>query len=743
MMTADNKHQAIATQGGHTPHDSSAGPTAAAVFAKHILGKYFVTPAARRGPSLVLRMLRAGRSAGGLEATKGATAGSQAASAGSAAARLVPTVGRRSPSPLRAAAGIPDVSLPASVIAPRLLVQRKPMLRPGDIRATGPTLVAPLALGVAVAQPLAARAPSGDRSPPPSTALSPPVSSLLVRRPYEPAAAKSTSAPDNRDYSIDRVASRPMAISGSGPAPLTAMTLSRPPVDSAAEIHTTLFPATDHDSQRAVAGADRTPPSLPHRPATALPIPATSLGVSAGATPYATPALRPGLFRRVSVSGLRPLVQRKPMLRRLGAIGATPPTSIAPPALGVAFAQPLAARMARAVAVLGGVRSPPPSTALSPPVSSLLVRRPYEPVAAKSTSTPGNHDYSIDRVAPRPMAIAVSGPAPLTPLTLSRPPVDSTAEIHATLFPATNRDSQRAVAGADRTPPSLPHRPATALQIPAASIDVSAGPTPYATSALPPGRFRRVSVSGLRPLVQRRPLSHRNTGASTSKAVSQPFGLNPAAPHQELSAASLFSLGSGLSLSSGPARPLTLGGFRHFVQHALLGRHGADTVLDASAPINTPAADRLQAFASTMPTAALVYGRGGVHSRTGGAQPAVRPAALRAVPGRPLPAAVVRAPHANDAVPTMTHRLDAPAAAQPRTTAALTLQKPRVEVAQIPTLLSATLGAAVPAAQAASMPDSGAPSVVSTLSIEALADRIFHILERRLVVERERRGIRP
>ena len=550
MMTADNKHQAIATQGGHTPHDSSAGPTAAAVFAKHILGKYFVTPAARRGPSLVLRMLRAGRSAGGLEATKGATAGSQAASAGSAAARLVPTVGRRSPSPLRAAAGIPDVSLPASVIAPRLLVQRKPMLRPGDIRATGPTLVAPLALGVAVAQPLAARAPSGDRSPPPSTALSPPVSSLLVRRPYEPAAAKSTSAPDNRDYSIDRVASRPMAISGSGPAPLTAMTLSRPPVDSAAEIHTTLFPATDHDSQRAVAGADR-------------------------------------------------------------------------------------------------------------------------------------------------------------------------------------------------TPPSLPHRPATALQIPAASIDVSAGPTPYATSALPPGRFRRVSVSGLRPLVQRRPLSHRNTGASTSKAVSQPFGLNPAAPHQELSAASLFSLGSGLSLSSGPARPLTLGGFRHFVQHALLGRHGADTVLDASAPINTPAADRLQAFASTMPTAALVYGRGGVHSRTGGAQPAVRPAALRAVPGRPLPAAVVRAPHANDAVPTMTHRLDAPAAAQPRTTAALTLQKPRVEVAQIPTLLSATLGAAVPAAQAASMPDSGAPSVVSTLSIEALADRIFHILERRLVVERERRGIRP
>lgn len=58
MMRTDNKHQAIATQGGHTPHDSSAGPTAAAVFAKHILGKYFVTPAARRGPSLVLRMLR-------------------------------------------------------------------------------------------------------------------------------------------------------------------------------------------------------------------------------------------------------------------------------------------------------------------------------------------------------------------------------------------------------------------------------------------------------------------------------------------------------------------------------------------------------------------------------------------------------------------------------------------------------------------------------------------------------------
>jgi hypothetical protein len=62
-----------------------------------------------------------------------------------------------------------------------------------------------------------------------------------------------------------------------------------------------------------------------------------------------------------------------------------------------------------------------------------------------------------------------------------------------------------------------------------------------------------------------------------------------------------------------------------------------------------------------------------------------------------------------------------------------------------PTLVAATLGpgTAQPAASpAGSAPNGSAAAMVAALPIQALADRVFSLLERRLVVERERRGIR-
>jgi hypothetical protein len=66
-------------------------------------------------------------------------------------------------------------------------------------------------------------------------------------------------------------------------------------------------------------------------------------------------------------------------------------------------------------------------------------------------------------------------------------------------------------------------------------------------------------------------------------------------------------------------------------------------------------------------------------------------------------------------------------------------------VNQVPTVVAATLGAATPtaAAQPAHQDLSGSQRAnLSSMPIQILADRIFSILERRLVVERERRGIR-
>jgi hypothetical protein len=65
-------------------------------------------------------------------------------------------------------------------------------------------------------------------------------------------------------------------------------------------------------------------------------------------------------------------------------------------------------------------------------------------------------------------------------------------------------------------------------------------------------------------------------------------------------------------------------------------------------------------------------------------------------------------------------------------------------VAAAPTLVSATLAAAPSSTANAAAPpaDATAQAPLPPLPIQALADRVFSLLERRLVVERERRGVR-
>ncbi|HET7863794.1 MAG TPA: hypothetical protein VFL86_05245 [Burkholderiaceae bacterium] len=77
----------------------------------------------------------------------------------------------------------------------------------------------------------------------------------------------------------------------------------------------------------------------------------------------------------------------------------------------------------------------------------------------------------------------------------------------------------------------------------------------------------------------------------------------------------------------------------------------------------------------------------------------------------------------------------------PLTAAELSL---RTAQAAAPTVVAATLGAAPPppAAPAAQAPAGNSPTQAAAMPIQDLAERVFHILERRLVVARERRGIR-
>jgi hypothetical protein len=601
------------------------------------------------------------------------------------------------PSSRRARVGILNVYRSPSLIAQRGLVQRKPMVRSsGEIHASAPTLVAqPLVAGKATAVII----PSADASPPTSRVFSPQVSSpaILFSRPHPvgPAAARWAGLLDGPEGGVDPGAHSPAGISVNGPA---------------------VAPS----SRRARVGI---------------------LNV----------------YRSPSLIAQRGLVQRKPMVRSSGEIHASAPTLVAQPLVAgkataviipSADASPptsstLAAHMTMADAGHPGGSSPPPRTAMSPPVSSRtdFVRHPgnVQPVAARSTSAPDHGDATAYPGAHKAVATGH----------------DSQSAIAGSGYPATDssRPYRRARLESLATP-LLPRDHVAGLSIPALSRVGSARPTPNAAAAGHPGLVRRASVPGLRQWVQRKPLSHHSIGGSAHRAMGQPSALNPraATPHPGRPARELFGHGSRLALEFGPAQLFVPAGFRHFVHHTLSDSRVSGSVIDPSARIVPLAADRLPVPASRMPKTTLGYGSDGgfVYPRTTTTQwpPAVSPRAHRELTGRPFPAKIVRGPRSDEGVEmsTRTLRLDAPPASPPLASPALTLPKPPTGVTSNPTLVSATLEATAPtvAAQAATRTsDHGPASVVSALSIEALADRIFHILERRLVVERERRGIRP
>ncbi|MER2515820.1 MAG: hypothetical protein ABTR92_05355 [Candidatus Accumulibacter phosphatis] len=125
----------------------------------------------------------------------------------------------------------------------------------------------------------------------------------------------------------------------------------------------------------------------------------------------------------------------------------------------------------------------------------------------------------------------------------------------------------------------------------------------------------------------------------------------------------------------------------------------------------------------------------------------------RQILDRPLVAGLERRHDLGDVLqaPDMTDLVvDVPTAAQPAAgtrpmATELTLRTSFAEENPLPTLVAATLGAATPTPTALATHQDLSSShggKVSSMSIEFLADRVFSILERRLVVERERRGIR-
>jgi hypothetical protein len=129
------------TAGDHPLHQDAAapGPAASARFAEGILGKYFVAPALRQGPSLVLRMLRRPARSN----PSGRAQGARRVPGRAGETALEPPVGRR-----------PDGARPASLSGqppsgPHVLVQRKPLVDPGrhGVAAAAAHRAAPLLHG--------------------------------------------------------------------------------------------------------------------------------------------------------------------------------------------------------------------------------------------------------------------------------------------------------------------------------------------------------------------------------------------------------------------------------------------------------------------------------------------------------------------------------------------------------------------------------------------------------------------
>jgi hypothetical protein len=266
-----------------------------------------------------------------------------------------------------------------------------------------------------------------------------------------------------------------------------------------------------------------------------------------------------------------------------------------------------------------------------------------------------------------------------------------------------------------------------------------------------------VPVPGLHRLVQRKSLTWRSADTPAAAVVSRSSGVKPAAAagHAMAAASSLSFSVQPSSIDMGQPGLATFARLRPLAQRKPPAGRGADAAIGASAFTAAPIADGTRLFTPTMPWTSFAYGRGAFPD--GRAAPVHRlraraPMTYRPVLDRPSPAELERSHDVDIGLqpPTMTHRLDAPAAPLPAAGARpmateLTLHSSRADAKPVATVVAATSGVAAPTPapqHANKVMESSQASTVSSMPIRILADRVFRILERRLVVERERRGIR-
>jgi hypothetical protein len=708
-----------ATYGHPVPVIQATGPAVAATFAARVFGKYFVAPVIRRGPSLVLRMLQpAGIAGDASTGKKGPTALDGVTEAPARpAVRLATSLDRQlvRPSHGASATWTPGWSWPQPVFMGRLLVQRNPLIvATAPLAPAAMTVVAPCALGVPLTMTRQATAtaialPGADRAKiPADTATTLAEHGMVVRRPTTSAGLSPVADPRHVTATAFR-----------------STTAERILASSTATAHE--VPPSMHD------------PAAGRAPTLAVPVVARS-----GAPSYAASRPASGLLRQVSMAGDQRLVQRKLLaLPRLG----TPVTA----AIGGSFGGPSF-----------GVRSSAAAPEHNYPAASAITATPSSDGTRQLTSTLPLTISAAGRSA-LPAAMTVVAPCALgVPLTMTRQatataialpgadrakipadtattlaehgmvvrrpttsaglsPVADPRHVTATAFRSTTAERILAssTATAHEVPPSMHDHAAGRAPTLAVPVVARSGAPSYAASRPASGLLRQVSMAGDQRLVQRKLLALPRLGTPVTAAIGGSFG------------------GPSFGVRSSAAAP----------------EHNYPA---ASAITATPSSDGTRQLTSTLPLTISAAGRSALpDARTTPErwQPARALIMPRQILDRPLVAGLERRHDLGDVLqaPDMTDLVvDVPTAAQPAAgtrpmATELTLRTSFAEENPLPTLVAATLGAATPTPTAlATHQDlsSSQGGKVSSMSIEFLADRVFSILERRLVVERERRGIR-
>ena len=379
----------------------------------------------------------------------------------------------------------------------------------------------------------------------------------------------------------------------------------------------------------------------------------------------------------------RLLVQRNPLIVATAPLAPAAMTVVAPCALGVPLTMTRQAT-ATAIALPGADRAKiPADTATTLAEHGMVVRRP--------TTSAG----------------------------LS--PVADPRHVTATAFRSTTAERILAssTATAHEVPPSMHDHAAGRAPTLAVPVVARSGAPSYAASRPASGLLRQVSMAGDQRLVQRKLLALPRLGTPVTAAIGGSFG------------------GPSFGVRSSAAAP----------------EHNYPA---ASAITATPSSDGTRQLTSTLPLTISAAGRSvlpAARTTPERWQPARALIMPRQILDRPLVAGLERRHDLGDVLqaPDMTDLVvDVPTAAQPAAgtrpmATELTLRTSFAEENPLPTLVAATLGAATPTPTAlATHQDlsSSQGGKVSSMSIEFLADRVFSILERRLVVERERRGIR-